>query len=318
MEIKVLVYVGVFLVILGIIFEYYFMNSGIRKMEKKMDMDSKNFEVDKKLELENVDKKIEAEIKTPTNTLKLQEELDTLNKELKMLETDMSKIDNSKIGLSTETITPVIEVNKEVVTTETTQTVTTVPVVEDNKSEVFHIMNNIFNADDSKKVCRALFNSDLADDEQLAQSDKANWCNYGWAKDGKMYYVLDSDTNNDVCSGKKGINGGKPNNTNIKLGVNCYGVKPSKHSKIDTLHNKSEFTNKELEMLERYRQQYNSGDIKLAPYNPNEWSRYSYKHDQIKLGDKNIITTVKTDKSNDPKSIKTEKVLIDNIITINQ
>ena len=103
------------------------------------------------------------------------------------------------------------------------------------KKEVFNIDNNIFKYKEAEQVCKSL-NSEVASKEQVekAHEEGANWCNYGWSKDGlalypiqKEYYekLKSSDSSKKNQCGYPGVNGGKLN-PNLKLGVNCYGIKP--------------------------------------------------------------------------------------------
>ena len=57
----------------------------------------------------------------------------------------------------------------------------------------------------------------------------------------------------------------------------------------------------------------NAGGIKIAPFNNNSWSKYSYKVDTLKIGDSTVVTE-KNDKSKDPNSIKIEKVIVKELI----
>jgi hypothetical protein len=280
MQLNILVYIGVLFVVITILLDYFLVNGDKRKIEKEMVESSKKFEEDTKKDLKKIDKKM---VKSKNKTL--DNEIFKLDKQLMLLEKEMAKT-----------------VNK------------------DQNKEVFHIMNNTFTNTQSKNICKALFDSELATEEQLRDSIGADWCNYGWVSNNKIFYPLDSDKNTPSCVGKKGLNGGSniPNN-NLKVGVNCYGIKPSNTHKINSIINNN-YSNKELEELEEYRKKFNNGTLKIAPYNSKEWSRYSYKSDQFTIknetGEK-IVTATKTEKSNDPLSIKTEKISIDNIININ-
>ena len=106
------------------------------------------------------------------------------------------------------------------------------------KKEVFNISDNMFTYDDAEDVCKS-FDSELASKEQLkmALENGANWCNYGWSKGGLALYPIqegyyqqlkksNSDKKNQC--GFPGLNGGKLD-PELKLGVNCYGVKPKKN-----------------------------------------------------------------------------------------
>ena len=74
------------------------------------------------------------------------------------------------------------------------------------------------------------------------------------------------------------------------------------------------FNQLERENLDSYKNKLNKGEIKLEPYNPNQWSKYSYKKDTITINNSTVITTTKTESSKDPSSIKIEKNKIDTIV----
>lgn len=105
------------------------------------------------------------------------------------------------------------------------------------KKEVFHIPGNKFTFHDAKAVCKA-FDSEIASFDQLkeAQQNGASWCSYGWTDDQLALYPtnekdwnkLKNKSDNKYDCGLPGINGGHIKNTHIKLGANCYGIKPEK------------------------------------------------------------------------------------------
>ena len=105
------------------------------------------------------------------------------------------------------------------------------------KKEVFHIPGNKFTFHDAKAVCKA-FDSEIATYDQLknAQQNGASWCSYGWSEDQlalfptneKDWNKLKNKSDNRYDCGLPGINGGHVKNTHIKLGANCYGIKPEK------------------------------------------------------------------------------------------
>lgn len=111
---------------------------------------------------------------------------------------------------------------------EKSETVSSVP-------EVFHIRDNIFRQNQAEAVCK-VFDAELASQAQLEEAFKkgADWCSYGWSKDGLALYPTQPDTfkklqkipgRKDEC-GVPGVNGGFFQNKNLLFGVNCYGPKP--------------------------------------------------------------------------------------------
>ena len=99
--------------------------------------------------------------------------------------------------------------------------------------ETYHIQGQ-FDYSMSKSVCKA-YDATLASLTQIKEAyDKgAEWCDYGWSKDGMVLYPTQEESwklyqkeKKDKC-GIPGINGGYNPRTRQRLGVNCYGVKPS-------------------------------------------------------------------------------------------
>jgi hypothetical protein len=86
----------------------------------------------------------------------------------------------------------------------------------------------------AKSVCKA-YDATLASLSQIKEAyDKgAEWCDYGWSEDKMVLYPTQEESwktyqksKKDQC-GIPGINGGYNRRTRQRLGVNCYGVKPS-------------------------------------------------------------------------------------------
>jgi hypothetical protein len=121
-----------------------------------------------------------------------------------------------------------VEVVKQKMIVEESNTVSSNP-------EVFHIRDNIFRQDQAAAVCKA-FDAELASQSQLEDAFKkgADWCSYGWSKDGLALYPTQLDTfkklqknpGRESECGVPGVNGGFFDNKNLLFGVNCYGPKP--------------------------------------------------------------------------------------------
>jgi hypothetical protein len=99
--------------------------------------------------------------------------------------------------------------------------------------ETYHVQGQ-FDYSMAKSVCKA-YDATLASLTQIKEAyDKgAEWCDYGWSEDGMVLYPTQEDSwklyqkeKKDKC-GIPGINGGYNPRTRQRLGVNCYGVKPS-------------------------------------------------------------------------------------------
>jgi hypothetical protein len=103
------------------------------------------------------------------------------------------------------------------------------------KNEVFNINNNLYTYSDARAVCKS-FGARLANylDMERAYEDGAEWCSYGWSDDQMAFYPTQESTWNELQKdpkrrnkcGRPGVNGGFMANPYLRLGVNCYGVKP--------------------------------------------------------------------------------------------
>lgn len=83
--------------------------------------------------------------------------------------------------------------------------------------EVFQITKNIFDYGDALTICQKI-GVQMATKEQVkkAAAAGARWKNLGWVSCGEAYYP----------NGSFGMVGGKIP-PQVKLGVNCYGIKPT-------------------------------------------------------------------------------------------
>lgn len=214
------------------------------------------------------------------------------------------------------------------------------PPIPEPKKEVFNIDQNIFTYKDAVAVCKA-YDSELATQDQVNQAfkNKANWCNFGWSKsktpdsDSAPAFFITQQSyydelqkgpieNRDDC-GKPGINGGIFSNRNIKLGANCYGVKPKADpSKITYINgtlatdsnnpsnnpsnvpsnNSSNDDEKELqEKIQIYRDMINNKALEIRPFNRNKWSRYSIRKSKYELSsdkEKTLIDEMRENNTN--------------------
>ena len=97
--------------------------------------------------------------------------------------------------------------------------------------------SNKYTYKQAQEVCQAL-DASLASYDQIEQAynEGAEWCNYGWSEGQMAYFPTQKATYNKLMEnpytknacGRPGINGGFMGNPNLRFGVNCYGVKPSK------------------------------------------------------------------------------------------
>lgn len=280
MDVKQLVIIGVLLIIVSCILYVYVNVADLKDRLYRYNQDA-IFTTEAKDNLAEIDNNIVKELAREEEISRLKQELRRLKKEDRRRELNDEIKDLKK--------------------------------ADDVKNEVFLVKNNIFDSDIAPKVCSALFNAQQASKAQINDSfnNGANWCNYGWvAERGEAYYPLQADQNDKICVGDKGLNGGQIQD-GVKLGVACYGEKPDQntYSDIKTLYSDTSLAEGDIALLEDYRKRLNNGGIKIAPFNDKQWSRYSYKNDVLKIDDA-IVVTGKKDSSNDPNTIKVEKVVV--------
>ena len=162
-----------------------------------------------------------------------------------------------------------VEVVKQKMIVEESNTVSSNP-------EVFHIRDNIFREDQAAAVCKA-FDAELASQSQLEDAFKkgAEWCSYGWSKDGLALYPTQLDTfkklqripgRKNEC-GVPGVNGGFFENKNLLFGVNCYGPKPVMKEGQVLSHELLTPTDRETLKLAA-----NKGEFEISPFSYSLWS----------------------------------------------
>jgi hypothetical protein len=105
------------------------------------------------------------------------------------------------------------------------------------KKEVFNVSSNRYMYEDAEPLCRAL-GAELATYDQVkaAFDSGADWCNYGWTKGQLALYPTQKGTydklqlgpaEQKLACGRPGLNGGYFDNSELRFGVNCYGIKPA-------------------------------------------------------------------------------------------
>ena len=158
------------------------------------------------------------------------------------------------------------------------------------KNEVFNVSNNLYTYDDAQAVC-TMFDARLAsyDEVEKSYNDGGEWCNYGWSKDQMILFPTQKKTWDNLQTqpdhkndcGRPGINGGYMENTAIKFGVNCFGVKPgaSANDTASMLANKDVIYPKSgkdaiLDAKVDYWKKHKDTLVKLNPFNRNQWKEY--------------------------------------------
>lgn len=152
------------------------------------------------------------------------------------------------------------------------------------KSGVFHVKDNKYSYEDSKRLCKA-YSARLAtyNEVEEAYNDGADWCSYGWSDSQMVLYPtqkkhwdkLQTIKGHENDCGRPGINGGYIDNENATFGVNCFGKRPEeteadkRRRKNTTLYPK---TNEEIAFerdVERWKKKL--PDIEVAPFNHESW-----------------------------------------------
>jgi hypothetical protein len=199
----------------------------------------------------------------------------------------------------------------------------TITRVEEPKKEVFNIDDNNYTYNDAQLLCKA-FDSDLATEEQLidAHRNGANWCNYGWSANKHALYptqkshylkLQKGDANLRNSCGVPGVNGGVFKNTNLKFGVNCFGVKPKPDpSKIRYLSTNTisepVLIDSDVEKLNDLKKMISGGKIPIRPYQNSKWSKYSFKKSIYNLKNNNINLEKEVgDANKDPNLLEQEQ-----------
>ena len=154
-----------------------------------------------------------------------------------------------------------------------------------DKKEVFHIGNQDYTYEQSRCKCNS-YGARLATKNEVTQAynNGANWCTYGWTEGQNAFYPVqkcfydalseDEDflENSDKYCGKPGLNGGYFSDSQLKFGVNCYGVKPQgsvvKPKKAECSDGGKDFCS--LPKNSSASQKLSS-DV-IAPFNESKWS----------------------------------------------
>ena len=151
-------------------------------------------------------------------------------------------------------------------------------------NEVFNIPGNHYSYDDARLMCKAM-NSKLATYDQVesAYNGGAEWCNYGWSEGQMALFPIQKKTFNKLQQveghendcGRPGINGGYFDDSNIKFGVNCYGVKPEINEPSEKLMDNMTFfpqSEKDLEMKEKLDfLKTKMDELIISPFNVKKW-----------------------------------------------
>lgn len=151
------------------------------------------------------------------------------------------------------------------------------------KKEVFNIAANKYTYSDAEPLCKA-FGAELATYDQVKQawSNGADWCNYGWIKGQSAVYPTQQSTFDKLQAGPEdqhmscgvpGVNGGYFDNPELRMGVNCYGTKPTENDTDDRYMAKKEAkTHDKLAYDQKVQDYKNQADhIPINPFKTGSW-----------------------------------------------
>lgn len=167
---------------------------------------------------------------------------------------------------------------------ETPESETVVP-----KEEVFNVAAQTLTYKDAQAVCKS-YDARLATYDEVEQSyqNGGEWCNYGWSENQMAFFPTQKATWEELQKqprmknrcGRPGINGGFIPNDKMKLGANCFGVKPdptaTEESAMDTQYeNNAPMTVEEriLEEKSKYWKE-NRDKLSLNAFNRKKWSAF--------------------------------------------
>lgn len=137
--------------------------------------------------------------------------------------------------------------------------------------ETYHVQGQ-FDYSTAKSLCKA-YGATLATLSQVkdAFNKGGEWCDYGWSEDQMVLYPTQKsswekyqETDNKAQCGIPGINGGYNMRPNQKLGVNCFGKKPS-----GTMPTAVEPTK-----VDDRASYWKSQNLNVAPFNYKSWSEF--------------------------------------------
>ena len=157
-------------------------------------------------------------------------------------------------------------------------------IVNKLNKEVFNIPGNHYSYDDARLMCKAM-KADLATYDQIesAYNSGAEWCNYGWSEGQMALFPIQKKTYNKLQKveghendcGRPGINGGYFEDSSLRFGVNCYGIKPEINEPSEKLMDNMTFfpqSKKDLEMKEKLDfLKTKINDIIISPFNVKKW-----------------------------------------------
>jgi len=156
------------------------------------------------------------------------------------------------------------------------------------KAEVFNIANSLYTYEDAQAVCKA-YGSRLATVDELndAYNKGADWCVNSWSADRHVLFPTQKATYDKLQTvkgaenscGRTGVNGGRVNDTSLRFGINCFGVKPDPSRgdkmRMNAIQNNIMPKTKEEIILQAkvdYWKNHKDQYTILNPFNTDKWS----------------------------------------------
>lgn len=160
------------------------------------------------------------------------------------------------------------------------------------KEEVFHIPNQIFTYHEAERFCKEMgYRMATLDDMKKAYLEGAQWPTMGWCQGQLGLYILQPHyIRRHPRSGEIGVNGGYFSNHKVRMGINCYGVKPKPDpARIETSYSDLEdelgiVVDEQGRPIARdsrhsnkhsFSQMMKDGKIVVGPWNDSKWSKDS-------------------------------------------
>ena len=172
-----------------------------------------------------------------------------------------------------------------------TNIIETTPTPSIKIPEVFNVLGG-YTYDQAQYICKA-YDAELANYDQIENTYNTGgeWCNYGWSDGQHALFPTQkttweklqksADPNKRISCGRPGVNGGYITNSNTKLGVNCYGIKPELLAKDTNVKEQEQgkvfAKSKEDEEIEKkvefWKEQIKYGNVNINHHNYQVWSK---------------------------------------------
>lgn len=157
------------------------------------------------------------------------------------------------------------------------------------KEEVFNVAAQTLTYKDAQAVCKS-YDARLATYDEVEQSyqNGGEWCNYGWSENQMAFFPTQKATWEELQKqprmknrcGRPGVNGGFIPNDKMKLGANCFGVKPdptaTEESAMKTQYENNVPMTEEERILEEKSKYWkeNRDKLSLNAFNRKKWSAF--------------------------------------------